>query len=222
MSNKIMDVELTTITGLHIGVSKDIAEIGGLDAPVIRNPINGLPYIPGSSIKGKMRCLVEMAKDKFGKEGDGFSGRDGSPCGCGDCLICRNFGSMDSKTGPTRLIVRDAVLHPVDENGAKLYKDRINKGLQPTEIKTETAIDRLQGSVKRGSLRTQERIPPGYKFQFQVVYRDFIARSDDERQEDKELILEALKMLEEDTLGKSGSRGYGQVELKYDKESFLR
>jgi len=47
-------------TGLRVGGSKETMEIGGVDLSVIKLP-NGLPYIPGSSIKGKMRCLLERS-----------------------------------------------------------------------------------------------------------------------------------------------------------------
>ena len=46
-------------TGLHIGSGDAEMRIGGIDNPVIRNPVNNQPYIPGSSLKGKMRHLME-------------------------------------------------------------------------------------------------------------------------------------------------------------------
>ena len=46
-------------TGLHIGGAKNALNIGGLDSPVIKTP-NGLPYIPGSSLKGKIRSLLSL------------------------------------------------------------------------------------------------------------------------------------------------------------------
>ena len=36
-------------------------EIGGVDNPVIRNPLNKQPYIPGSSLRGKMRSQLEKS-----------------------------------------------------------------------------------------------------------------------------------------------------------------
>ena len=57
-------------TGLHIGGSSDTVQIGGIDSSVIKNPLSNEPYIPGSSIKGKMRSLVEWKLDKMGKKLD--------------------------------------------------------------------------------------------------------------------------------------------------------
>ena len=53
---------LTCITGLHIGNSNETAEIGGVDIPVVRRKDNNQPYIPGSSLKGKIRSLLEQSK----------------------------------------------------------------------------------------------------------------------------------------------------------------
>ena len=51
------------LTGLHIGGSKESVEIGGIDLPVIKIVTkNNQPYIPGSSLKGKMRCLLEQSE----------------------------------------------------------------------------------------------------------------------------------------------------------------
>ena len=51
---------LKCLTGLHIGASKETAEIGGVDLPVVRRKDNNEPFIPGSSLKGKIRCLLEQ------------------------------------------------------------------------------------------------------------------------------------------------------------------
>ena len=51
-------------TGLHVGGGGENLDIGGLDKPVIRNPLTLHPYIPGSSIKGKLRSLLERLLNK--------------------------------------------------------------------------------------------------------------------------------------------------------------
>jgi CRISPR-associated protein Csm3 len=235
-SNNKITVTLTTVTGLHIGASKDVVEIGGIDSPVVKDPVTGYPYVPGSSIKGKMRSLIELGdtspsyiedltktltknretaalnakmKDKEKRE----KLKAGKPCECGDCQICRVFGSLNSVVGPTRLIVRDGYL---DKTSIEKFQGLQNQGISPFEFKTETAIDRLTGSAGgTGSLRHIERVPPGFTFRFQIIYRGGLAKLVDPNQEneDKELILKALRLIQDDTLGGSGSRGYGQVEL---------
>ena len=58
-------------SGLHIGAGKDTIEIGGIDNPVIKHPHTQEPYIPGSSLKGKLRFLFEWAsqpiRDEIGR-----------------------------------------------------------------------------------------------------------------------------------------------------------
>ncbi|MGD9927943.1 MAG: type III-A CRISPR-associated RAMP protein Csm3, partial [Sphaerochaeta sp.] len=116
LEQKKITGKIVVKTGLHIGAGNDKVEIGGMDNPIIRNPLNREPYIPGSSIKGKMRSLLEWKLGKIDTE----SKKPGGPCSCGkaDCQICRVFGSANNsrnsastiEKGPTRLIVRDATL----------------------------------------------------------------------------------------------------------------
>ena len=56
-----MGIGVKVLTGLHIGGSKEYYGIGGIDNPVIKNPLNGQPIIPGSSLKGKIRSLLVLS-----------------------------------------------------------------------------------------------------------------------------------------------------------------
>lgn len=60
-----LQYKLRAVTGLHIGGSAQGMEIGGVDNPVIRDPLTNRPYVPGSSLKGKIRSLLEKF---YGKE----------------------------------------------------------------------------------------------------------------------------------------------------------
>lgn len=53
----IIKGDITTLTGLHIGGSKTTKKIGEVDNPIIRSA-NNVPYIPGSSLKGKLRSML--------------------------------------------------------------------------------------------------------------------------------------------------------------------
>ena len=55
---------LTAETGLHIGGSGESLDIGGIDKPVIRDPMTQQPYLPGSSLKGKLRSTLERLLNK--------------------------------------------------------------------------------------------------------------------------------------------------------------
>lgn len=189
-------------TGLHIGGTSDTIEIGGMDNPIIRGALDDFPYIPGSSLKGKMRSLLEW---KYGK----FSG-NGNPCQCGQCDICRVFGvagSENNQLGPTRMLVRDARLTP--EAQKRLERMRAEKGLLYAEEKYENAIDRLKGVAKHP--RPVERVPAGITFDFEIVLRVF---DDDDEKKMLELVWEGLELVRMDALGGMGSRGYGKVEFE--------
>lgn len=192
-------------TGLRIGGSKDEIEIGGMDYPIIRHPVTKHPYIPGSSLKGKLRTLLEYKYDKVGSEG--------KPCGCGkpDCPVCPMFGphfNPKHKLGPTRLICRDALL---TEDSVALLEPMLEDGLQYAEVKSENIIDRRTGIAAKGGLRTQERVPAGTEFDFNLALRVF---EGDNETDMLARVAEGLRLLEADYLGGSGTRGYGQVEFR--------
>jgi len=202
--------QIRVLTGLHIGAGSDKVEIGGMDNPVIRNPATQEPYIPGSSLKGKMRSLLEWKFDLVQKSG-------GKPCGCGreDCKVCRVFGSANSghgkdaggqsQKGPTRLIVRDAFLSEEDQKKFKAGKPIV-------EEKSENSINRITAVANP---RPIERVVPGVTFKFEMVYR--VIDTGDGGSTDEEffetVVKEGLRLLQNDYLGGGGSRGNGRVEF---------
>jgi CRISPR-associated protein Csm3 len=188
-------------TGLHIGGTQEGQGIGETDNPIIRNPLTRLPYIPGSSLKGKTRCLLEVKHGQY-SENKGQA----MPCSCGDCPICNLYGSFNN-TIPTRLIFRDASL--TKESEAQL--EEALPGFY-AEAKTEIIMDRKTGRVARFGPRDVERVPQGTEFDFNLVIRLF---EGDNRKEFFSYLAEAFEMLENDYLGGSGTRGYGQIKITY-------
>lgn len=196
-------------TGLHIGAGRETVEIGGLDGPVIKHPHTHEPYVPGSSLKGKLRCLLEWACGKVQDDGLPY-GSDADREYDPNDIILRLFGCTSKKWrgGPTRLIVRDAFL---DE---RWKEETLAMGLNLTEEKTEVVIDRLQGKAA-GNIgpRTMERVPAGARFQVEMIIREYSVDGDKGARDREaiEWLVTALKLLEHDALGGSGSRGYGRV-----------
>jgi len=188
-------------TGLHIGAGKDNIEIGGLDLPVIKNPRTAQPYIPGSSLKGKVRFLVEWSTPGALTSGDVHSCKE--PL----CQICRIFGAGRTGDtiggrGPTRMLVRDASL--LLEQGEVYDPEKF------LEVKYENTIDRMKGTALNP--RPIERVVPGTKFAFEIAFRIF--DTGDGGKCDHECLgamVKGLQLLEKDTLGGSGSRGCGKV-----------
>lgn len=199
------------VTGLHIGSGNNEMHIGGTDNPVIKNPVNGEPYIPGSSLKGKMRSLMEWRAGVVGTaNGDplGFKHLKGLPSDCVEAgkIILKLFGGAPDaepeeglvrEIGPTRLAFWDANLDP------GWVKEMSDKNLLLTETKMENAIDRIRGVAEHP--RNTERVPAGARFDFNLTIR--VHDNEDLLDE----ILVGLKLVELTGLGGSGSRGYGKV-----------
>jgi CRISPR-associated protein Csm3 len=197
--------DIVTKTGLAIGGSTVGLEIGGIDNPVIRDS-TGVPYIPGSSLKGKLRSLLEKA------EGTTISSKESSNTPrihvCKDsssfakCPVCRIFGSPGETkfSEPTRIIVRDSYL----KKESQQFLQGLTLDTDFTEVKWENTIDRITSAANP---RQMERVPAGALFNFEMIF-------DVLRQEDKELLryfFKAAELLEKDYLGSSGTRGYGKI-----------
>ncbi|MDD2760139.1 MAG: type III-A CRISPR-associated RAMP protein Csm3 [Methylomonas sp.] len=214
--------QIELLSGLHIGSGNTEIHIGGTDNPVIKNPITQEPYIPGSSIKGKMRSLLEWHLGVVGIT-DGYplsfkhiAELDGKIQGQAKNLLKLFGGAPDSNNdqklvgeiGPTRLAFWDC---PLDPAWVRLMRD--DKSLPLTETKMENMIDRIRGVAEHP--RNTERVPASAKFDFQLSIRVH----DDENLLDT--VLMGLKLLEYTGLGGSGSRGYGKIQftrLELDKQ----
>ena len=216
LKHKRISGTLTCKTGLRIGGSKDDIEVGGLDNPIIRDPVTGLPYIPGSSLKGKLRSLLEYRL--------GLIKPDGRPCGCAEesCLVCRVFGPHPKSgrepshtLGPTRIIVRDA---PLDEESRQKLEPLLERGIDYAEVKRENIINRATGVAANQGPRTQERVPAGTKFDLTIHLRIF---EGDEEEKLVDFVRQGLDLLESEYLGGSGTRGYGWVSVDYTVEDVL-
>ncbi len=205
---KTLTGTLECLSGLHIGAGKEAVEIGGMDLPVIRDPVTHRPIVPGSSLKGKIRSLLEWHLGSLEPDGRPWGWGGMAPYQDDDPILCV-FGTVWSawEGGPTRLLVRDAALDPqwVAEIDAR--------GLPYTEEKTEVTIDRVRGKALKGGLHNTERVPAGARFRIEMAYRVFSVDGDggagDENRFDT--VLTGMKLLESDALGGAGSRGYGRV-----------
>jgi CRISPR-associated protein Csm3 len=204
---------LELLSGLRIGASEGEIRIGGVDNQVIRNAHDGgRPYIPGSSLKGKVRSLLEWRSGAVRPEPLGVRDMsDGRPLvrpilqlfgvGGGDQLS----EAEASDLGPTRLAFWDAQLRPA-------WVERIEgENLLLTEVKTENRIDRIRGVAEHP--RQTERVPAGALFDFRLSIK--VLNIDvEEGAALRRTLLQGLRLLELDSLGGSGSRGYGKVKLR--------
>jgi CRISPR-associated protein Csm3 len=200
-----INTSITLITGLHIGGNSENVEIGGIDNPVIKLASKGdVPYIPGSSLKGKMRCLLEQAA--------------GAPKVGLDENVNNLFGITESKANntsnqPSKIIVRDAML---SEDSKKMLLDCDNLDMPYTENKFENVIDRVKGIAQHP--RQTERVPAGAIFNAEFIINVW---DDDDEKELIAMFEKGIRLLENDYLGGSCSRGYGQIKFGEMKKSEL-
>lgn len=194
MKKIIITGEITTKTGLHIGGTNASMNIGGPDKFVVRNPFDNKPYIPGSSLKGKMRSLLELMDGVINVEKGGYGPTKDSSTRAG-----KLFGTVGDKQQPSRLIVRDCMI-------ISSMEDFKNTDMPFTESKTEVSIDRI---TAKANPRTFERVPAGARFKLNMILNVF----DDEEEMLKDTLMVALKLVQDDYIGGNGSRGYGQIEI---------
>jgi len=211
---------LELLTGLHIGGGNTEMHIGGTDNPVIKNPVNDQPYIPGSSIKGKMRSLLEW-------ELGVVSVTSGAPLGfehldklsedqiAGAKSLLSLFGGAPkpglkdqllAEVGPTRLAFWDCSLN---QDWVKAMGD---KHLLLTEVKMENSIDRIKGTAENP--RNTERVPAGARFVFNVSVRIH------DNEDLLDTLFRGLRLLEITGLGGSGSRGYGKIQITLNDNKY--
>lgn len=206
-------------TGLHIGSGGMEMQIGGTDSTVIRHPHTLQPYIPGSSLKGKVRALLELrsglmpltkghpiqAKHLKSKHLNDANRKEATN-------IVKLFGSGSAdaedmtELGPTRASFADCGI-----NEKWLEVARKERWLL-TEVKPENRINRITAEADP---RFVERVPAGTKFDFMVSIK-LLGNGEDVL---FDYLLEGLKLLEKDALGASGSRGYGRVCFHFRDEA---
>lgn len=192
-----IETTITVVTGLHIGGNSENVEIGGIDRPVIKiGTKDNQPYIPGSSLKGKMRCLLEQT--------EGASEIGMSP------KVNSLFGITEDRRSnrpnqPSKLICRDAML---TEKTVEMLLKSDSLDMPYTEGKWENTIHRVEGKAKNP--RQTERVPAGAVFNAEFIINVW----DDDKEEDLLALFEkGIRLLENDYLGGSGSRGYGQIKF---------
>lgn len=214
VSVKTVTGRIVVETGLRIGGSQETMEISGLDNPIIRNPASAEPFVPGSSLKGRMRSLAEWYFSELPTDGNvtepdvtaktsrvfGIPARDPSKA--------RDDAEKSAcQRGPTRLLVRDAHLSAAS-------RERFKGGVPITEVKSENSINRLTSVAIP---RPMERVLPGVSFDLEMIYRVFDVDGDEGKadlEHFNEVLLKALALVQADALGGGSSRGNGKVRFE--------
>lgn len=190
---------LEAVTPLHIGSGKPETEVGGIEMPVLMDP-SGQPYIPGSSLKGRVRAEAERIARQKGMEvcrPPDVRKMCGSTKGDVNkfCICCRIFGTAGDISVASKVKFRDA--YPLEQVKTLLRR-------------TGIAIDRETGAVAKGALYTIQAVPAGTKFGLEIVAENL---SDEELR----LLKAALKSVEDSALGGSSTRGFGKVKINIER-----
>lgn len=183
-------------TGMHIGASDGFSVIGAVDSPVAKDAVSRIPYIPGSSLKGKIRSLVAKAYSDSGIAPK-FNDQDDK--------VTRLFGAgagNNNHPKPSRLIFSDMIMENIEE----LKKNGVEDG---TEVKEENTINPITAEANP---RQIERVVRGAKFPLTIIY-NAEKEHEEEMLEDIETVALGLKLLSYDYIGGHGSRGYGRVTI---------
>lgn len=211
-----LEAKLELLSGLHIGAGNQEIHIGGIDNAVIKHPYTDQPYIPGSSVKGRMRSLLEwragVVGEANGKPLDSKtlklleSSSDAQKKMQAQTIV-RLFGisgdtseEISLAIGPSRLSFWDAALT------AEWVKERETNREKLTEAKSENVIDRIRGVAEHP--RQTERVPAGARFDFRLTLK---VLDDDDENVLLDTVLAGMRLLELDGIGGSSSRGYGKL-----------
>lgn len=217
------------LSGVRVGGNSNVIEIGTIDNPIIRNPITNHPYLPGSSLKGKMRSSLELSL-RPGREPairlplPRLETREVDrkpeirPCECGRCVVCKLFGagSTNNTTEPSRLIFRDCLL--TTNSAEELAEAAKTSGVFFAEIKPGVRMNRATSTVANRAFFNFERVPEGTEFNFELVLRLYGDLDDEPARTDyRRVVAYGLRLIEKEGIGGKISAGYGKVEFRDPK-----
>lgn len=157
--------KLTVETGLHIGGTEVELDIGGLDNEVIKikQGDKRVPYIPGSSLKGKLRALLGRY---FGSSEPKFD----------EGQVAQLFGISPNEKNATRSLL--------------IVRDSYSIGELTTEDKAENTITRLTG---KANPRHMERIVKGAEFEIDMILDIYESSNTDKLLQTLDLAFQLLK-----------------------------
>ncbi len=195
--------KIRLLTGLHIGAGGEALKIGGVDSPVITIPyrskngtVKDLPYIPGSSLKGKLR---KMAMALSAGNGDV------------ETLFGSGIDKRGPYRGPTRIIIRDSL--PTSEWIEKITESNFYDG--GLELKGENWI-KYDGTAKP---RFIQRVIPGVEFDVNIILSLY---DQDDEKKFIDILKASVAALEDSYLGGNGTRGYGRIDFDMDFDNPVR
>lgn len=199
---------LHLVSSLNIGTGPGELLVGSVDSSTLRNPITSLPYIPGSTLKGRMRGLLESVAavpTRFSTQRNAPGTNQNPVHESIEALFGPSPKSLASRRftvgGSTRLSFWDC---PVNQEWSS---EQQAAGVDILERRTELEIDRGTGQTI-GRPRLTECVAAGAIFDFNATLSVF------EDEELLPLVLDGLKLLEWEGIGSGTSRGRGRLHFE--------
>lgn len=223
---KKYNIEITVVTGLYIGAGRTALRIGGVDNEFIRNPANNEPYIPGSSLKGKIRSLLEydtglLAVSRDGGVLNAKKVQYAKSQNIGNTKNMENILKLFGTAADNKSSKEDNNVEQINYGITRLsfsdlsLKKNSGEYTEIFEVKPEVSIRRDDGKAE--SPRFTERVVAGTKFIGTITLKVFAEKPHYDNEEEFENMLKrGLQLLELDALGGSSSRGYGKVSILFD------
>lgn len=193
---------------------------GQIDRTVVQD-LNGLPYIPASTLKGRVRDMAERLAVTLGHDDicNGphpdfmcpARGRQNKPC-----LICRTFGAIgrSSLSGETGLIWRDA--QACDEQQAEIKIERQQEAGDFFYARTQVQLSRPRGIALAKHLFTVQNTVENLRFRGRIRgWQQKASGASGKFPEELILLCASLKLL--NFVGGSKSRGAGRCVLTLDQ-----
>lgn len=228
LKNIVYNYKIELETGLHIGGLKDTVKIGGTDSPVFKTykryeedgEFRLVPIIPGSSIKGKIRSLLELKhatiyakkpennRDAI-KIGDNWIKYETPESKMIPILFGTGAKDKSEEFNRSRLIFRDSVPTAETIKDWEQNEDIIEGG----EVKGENTLNRITSAANP---RFIERVPAGSVFDLEIILSIY---ENDNEEELKKKLEEGIDLLKDSYLGGSGSRGYGKIKIEKKSET---
>lgn len=199
-----LKIEITLDSGMLIGTGNDSFDLGGVDSMTITDG-NGDPYIPGSSLKGKLRYIAEQ-EEELGKYAQIYFGVTSK-----QKENVKNNEELNMIGRKTAILIGDLHIKSKEKNIENLF-----------EVKSENTI--IWNNEEPSAIpRTNKRTVANVTFSGMIIIP---TTSEGEKQKyvckDKieefelqiaptEFIKELAKSLETYYIGGQGSRGYGWI-----------
>jgi len=197
-SRGLLEYTISTQSDLHIGGHTTI-EPAEVDNPVIKN-VQGLPIIPGSSLKGVLRSEIERLLRGLNVDiCDIFDNK--SRGGCNECPVCQLFGGKDVASS---IRIKDGI--------ATKSKTLIRDGI---------AINRKKRKTQDKSKFEIEVVPQGTIFKGMITIENVGFGESDFSKLGALLSLVDFFNACNGNIGHAASRGYGQVLVEINKINII-